>query len=237
LRPAATPPDPTATPAPDTSIPAAPRGTCSVPAIEIFDISVPIRAGMPIYPGNAGVRLRLVESIADGAVADVSAVELGAHTGTHVDAPAHFFSGGPGVETLALEPFLGAAVVVDATAVAKTVDATAVAALDLPDGAERVLLQTRNSALWGRDTFDADFVSLDESGARALLDRHVRLIGIDYLSIGDPGAHRALLGAGAAVLEGLDLRGVPPGPYRLACLPLRLVGSDGGPARAVLIRD
>jgi len=204
--------------------------------MEILDVSIPIRTRMPIWPGNAGVAMRRVEAIADGAVANVSAVDLGAHTGTHVDAPNHFLEGEPGVDTVALEPLIGDAVVVDATAVQKTVDAAAVAALGVPAGTDRVLLKTRNSQLWERDEFSDDIVALDESGARALLDLGVRLIGIDYLSIGDPGAHRALLGARTAVVEGLDLRAVAPGPYRLICLPLKLVGSDGGPARAVLLR-
>jgi arylformamidase len=204
--------------------------------MEILDISVPIRERMPVYPGNAGVALRRVDSIADGAVANVSAVDLGAHTGTHVDAPNHFIDGAPGVDAVALAPLMGDAVVVDATAVAKTIDAAAVAAVGVPAGAERVLFKTRNSQLWERDEFSADFVALNESGARALLDAGVRLVGIDYLSIGDPGAHHALLGADAAVVEGLDLRAVEPGPYQFLCLPLKLVGSDGGPARAVLIR-
>jgi arylformamidase len=204
--------------------------------MEILDVSIPIRSRMPIWPGNAGVAMRRVEAIADGAVANVSAVDLGAHTGTHVDAPNHFLEGEPGVDTVALEPLIGDAVVVDATAVQKTVDAAAVAALGVPAGTDRVLLKTRNSQLWERDEFSDDIVALDESGARALLDLGVRLIGIDYLSIGDPGAHRALLGARTAVVEGLDLRAVAPGPYRLICLPLKLVGSDGGPARAVLLR-
>ena len=204
--------------------------------MEILDVSIPIRTRMPIWPGNPRVAMRRVEAIADGAVANVSAVDLGAHTGTHVDAPNHFLEGEPGVDTVALEPLIGDAVVVDATAVQKTVDAAAVAGLGVPAGTERVLLKTRNSQLWERDEFSDDFVALDESGARALLDLGVRLIGIDYLSIGDPGAHRALLGARTAVVEGLDLRAVAPGPYRLICLPLKLVGSDGSPARAVLLR-
>jgi arylformamidase len=204
--------------------------------MEILDVSIPIRTRMPIYPANAGVALRRIDAIADGAVANVSAVDLGAHTGTHVDAPNHFLDGAGGVETVALEPLIGPAVVVDATAVDKTLDAAAVAAAGVPAGAERVLFRTRNSQLWEQEEFNEDFVSFDASGARALLDAGVRLVGIDYLSIGDPGAHRALLGADVAVVEGLDLRAVEPGPYQLVCLPLKLVGSDGGPARAVLLR-
>jgi arylformamidase len=204
--------------------------------MEILDVSIPIRTRMPIYPANAGVALRRIDAIADGAVANVSAVDLGAHTGTHVDAPNHFLDGAGGVDTVALAPLIGPAVVVDATGVDKTLDAAAVAAAGVPAGAERVLFRTRNSQLWEQDEFSEDFVSFDASGARALLDAGVRLVGIDYLSIGDPGAHRALLGADVAVVEGLDLRGVEPGPYQLVCLPLKLVGSDGGPARAVLLR-
>jgi arylformamidase len=204
--------------------------------MEILDVSIPIRTRMPIYPANAGVALRRIDAIADGAVANVSAVDLGAHTGTHVDAPNHFLDGAGGVETVALEPLIGPAVVVDATAVDTTLDAAAVAAAGVPAGAERVLFRTRNSQLWEQEGFNEDFVSFDASGARALLDAGVRLVGIDYLSIGDPGAHRALLGADVAVVEGLDLRAVEPGPYQLMCLPLKLVGSDGGPARAVLLR-
>ena len=204
--------------------------------MEILDVSIPIRTRMPIYPANAGVALRRIDAIADGAVANVSAVDLGAHTGTHVDAPNHFLDGPGGVDTVALAPLIGPAVVVDATAVDKTLDAAAVAAAGVPAGAERVLFKTRNSQLWEQDEFSEDFVSFDASGARALLDAGVRLVGIDYLSIGDPGAHRALLGADVAVVEGLDLRAAEPGPYQLVCLPLKLVGSDGGPARAVLLR-
>jgi len=204
--------------------------------MEILDVSIPIRTRMPIYPANAGVALRRIDAIADGAVANVSAVDLGAHTGTHVDAPNHFLDGAGGVDTVALAPLIGPAVVVDATAVDKTLDAAAVAAAGVPAGAERVLFKTRNSQLWEQDEFSEDFVSFDASGARALLDAGVRLVGIDYLSIGDPGAHRALLGADVAVVEGLDLRAAEPGPYQLVCLPLKLVGSDGGPARAVLLR-
>jgi len=204
--------------------------------MEILDVSIPIRTRMPIYPANPGVALRRIDAIADGAVANVSAVDLGAHTGTHVDAPNHFLDGAGGVDTVALAPLIGPAVVVDATAVDKTLDAAAVAAAGVPAGAERVLFKTRNSQLWEQDEFSEDFVSFDASGARALLDAGVRLVGIDYLSIGDPGAHRALLGADVAVVEGLDLRAAEPGPYQLVCLPLKLVGSDGGPARAVLLR-
>ncbi len=190
---------------------------------------------MHIYEGNPGVRLERHTAIAEGADANVSLLELGVHTGTHVDAPLHFIEGGAGAETLALDTMLGSAVVVDATGVDGELDEAALTALDLPAGARRILLKTRNSRLWEQDAFTHDFVRLTGTGARFLIDRGVQLVGIDYLSIGDAEAHRELLGAGITALEGLDLSQVEPGEYDLVCLPLRLEGSDGAPARAVLV--
>jgi arylformamidase len=109
--------------------------------------------------------------------------------------------------------------------------------LQIPAGSERLLLKTPNSRLWEQDSFVRDFVRLDASGANALIERGLRLVGIDYLSIGDPAAHLALLSRGVAVVEGLDLRRVNPGRYVLACLPLKIGGCDGAPARAVLWPD
>jgi arylformamidase len=201
----------------------------------VHDISVPIRPDMHIYRGNPGMSLVRHESIAEGAIANVSKLELGVHSGTHVDGPAHFIDGAPGTEALPLDAMIGPAAVVDATNASGDLDETALEALALPDG-ERLLLKTTNSALWNVPEFTHDFVRLNGSGARYLIDRRVRLIGIDYLSIGDIDAHRELLGAGIVALEGLDLRDVEPGEYELICLPLRLEGSDGAPCRAVLVR-
>jgi arylformamidase len=204
--------------------------------VEIIDVSVRIRPSMPIYEGNPGVRLYRAQSIADGATANVSGLDLGCHTGTHVDAPLHFFDQGAGSETLPLEILVGPAVVVDATSLTRPIDAASLEGLDLPAGAERIILKTTNSELWGRDEFTRDFLRLTGDGARLLIGRGARLVGIDYLSIGDEDAHRVLLGSEIVAVEGLDLRDVEPGPYDLICLPLRLVGSDGAPARAVLVR-
>jgi arylformamidase len=206
--------------------------------MEIFDITVPIRDGMVTYDGDPEVHLERVSSIADGAVANLSRLDFGVHSGTHIDAPIHFIDGAPAAETLPLEPLLGPAHVVDATAVGGLLlDEAALRSLDLPDGAERVLFKTPNSELWESDAFSHEFVHLTGSGAAYLVDRGVRLVGLDYLSVGDPDAHRALLGARVVAVEGLDLRGVEPGPYRLVCLPLKIVGSDGAPARALLVRE
>lgn len=204
--------------------------------MKLYDISVPIHPGMIIYEGNPGVELERVDSIPDGAHANVSRLVLGVHTGTHVDAPLHFIEQGPGSESVELEPLIGSASVVDATTVSGDIDEDALMALDMPPGAERVLLKTTNSRLWEGDVFSRNFIRLTGSGARYLIDQGVRVVGIDFLSIGDGEAHRELLGAGVIPIEGLDLRAVDPGNYQLICLPLRLEGSDGAPARAVLLQ-
>ena len=202
--------------------------------MSLIDISVPIRARMPIWDRNPGVHTELVQSIAAGDHANVTRIDFGAHTGTHVDAPLHFLADGAGAETIDPEVLMGEAWVVDATGATTVLDAAAIAAAGIPAGAERVLLKTRNSELWAQDEFTRDHVRLDGSGAQAVLDAGPRLIGIDYLSIGDGDAHRLLLTNGVVPLEGLDLRGVEPGRYTLYCTALRIVGSDGAPARALL---
>lgn len=202
----------------------------------IHDISVPIRAGMPIYAGDPEVELERASSIAEGGHANVSKVSMGVHTGTHVDAPVHFLEGAAGMESVPLDALCGPAVVVDGTSISgESIGESDLEALDIPEGAERVLLKTRNSELWNRQDFTRDFLRLDGSGARYLVSRGVRTFGIDYLSVGDHEAHRELLGAGVVPVEGLDLREIEPGHYTFICLPLDLVGSDGAPARAVLI--
>lgn len=205
--------------------------------MELIDISVAIRPEMVTYPGDPAVRLARVSSIPDGAGYNLSRLDFGVHSGTHVDAPLHFIEGAPAAESLPLEVLVGPAHVVDATSVEKHLSAVALAGLALPSEPERILFKTRNSELWARDSFSDDFVSLTVDGASALIELGIRLVGIDYLSIGDEGAHHALLGAGVVAIEGLDLRGVEPGRYTLICAPLRLVGAEGAPARAILIRD
>jgi arylformamidase len=205
--------------------------------VKLHDISVPIRAGMIIYEGNPGVSLERVDSIADGAHANVSRLELGVHTGTHVDAPLHFLEDGPGSESVELESLIGQVVVVDALSAEGDLDAETLMRLDIPSGAERVLLKTPNGRLWERDSFSRNFVRLSGSGARYVVERGIAVIGIDFLSIGDEEAHRELLSAGVIAIEGLDLRNVDAGFYQLICLPIRLEGSDGAPARAVLIGE
>jgi arylformamidase len=165
-------------------------------------------------------------------------VDFGAHSGTHIDAPIHFVDGGSASEAISLDACLGRAWVADGRHLRSTITAADVAALAIPAGETRVLIRTPNSELWSDPAFRKDFVGLDAAAASALVQLGVVLVGIDYLSIapfGDPTpTHRTLLERGVVVLEGLDLRAVEPGPYDIVCLPIRLVGSDGAPARAIL---
>jgi arylformamidase len=202
-------------------------------AVEIFDVSVPVGPATVTYPGDPSVHMSLVQSLADGAIANVSKLELSVHTGTHVDAPVHFFDGTAGIDALPLDALVGPARVVDATSVRGQLDVASLRNLEL---AERVLFKTTNSELWEHETFVDEFVSLTADAARALIGDGVRLVGIDYLSVGDEDVHRELLAAGVIILEGLDLRAVEPGRYELVCAPLKLAGADGAPARVFLMR-
>jgi arylformamidase len=202
--------------------------------VEIFDVSVPLRPGVPIYPGDPELTLERVRSVADGSAYNVSRLELGVHTGTHVDAPAHVADGVAGVDELPLEVLIGPATVFDATS-ASALDAAALEAAGV--GGERVLLKTRNSALWSRDGFAEDYLALLPDAAAMLVEQGARLVGVDYLTVGDETVHHTLLDAGVIALEGLDLSRVEPGAYELVCAPLKLVGSDGAPARVFLFRE
>lgn len=204
------------------------------------DISVPIQPDTPIFEGDPPYRIELAGSMAAGAICNVSRLELGAHTGTHLDAPRHFIDGAAASEAIPIDDCIGPAWVVDGTSLTRTIGASDVAALDIPPGETRLLFKTPNSDLWGKPGFQSGFIAFDGDAAALLVERGTRLVGIDYLSIapfGDPVAtHRALLRASIVILEGIDLRHVEPGPVELLCLPIRLVGSDGVPARALVRR-
>jgi arylformamidase len=208
--------------------------------VEIFDISVPIHPAMHVWRGDPSVVIERVSSMDEGAHDNVSRIDFGAHAGTHVDAPLHFIADGAGIDRVPLDALIGPALVVDTTHFDRHLDAAALDALGTPPGTDRVLFKTTNSQLWASDRFETGFIGVTEDGARWLVERGVRLVGIDYLSIAPYGdsvpTHRVLLGAGVAILEGTDLRGVEPGAYELICAPLRIVDADGAPARAVLVR-
>jgi arylformamidase len=208
---------------------------------EIIDISVPLLPGMPVWPGDGDFRIVPVKRMATGDKNNVSRLDCGVHTGTHVDAPWHFLKEGNTVEQLPLDAMLGEAFVAYLPEV-DVITAETLSQLTLPAGATRLLLRTRNSELWetGVAEFRKDFVALTSDAAQWLVDQGIRLIGVDYLSVhryGDNApTHQILLRAGIVIVEGLNLAGVAPGKYELICLPLRLNGADGAPARAVLRR-
>jgi arylformamidase len=203
-----------------------------------IDISVPIQPGIPTFTGDPTFSIELVGAIARGAICNLSRLDMGAHTGTHLDAPSHFIDGAPSSESIPLDAGVGSAWIVDATSLRGTIGAADLAALTIPAGETRLLFKTPNSALWNEPDFSSAFIGLGSDAAQVLVDRGVRLVGIDYLSIapfGDPvPTHRALLAARVVILEGLDLRAAEPGPVDLLCLPLRIVGSEGVPARALV---
>jgi arylformamidase len=198
--------------------------------VEIFDVSVPLHTGMLTYPGDPTVQLERVSSIADGAKVNITRIDMGAHSGTHVDAPVHFIEGAPGIDQLPLGALLGPCVVVEVPDLSRESVVTA------PESARRVLFKTPNSELWARDEFPDKFERLDGPAAQLLVNRGTALVGVDWLSVGDEEAHKLLLGAGIVPVEGLDLRAIEPGGYFLVCAPLRLVGADGAPARVFLVR-
>ena len=208
----------------------------------IYDLSVPLSAALPTYPGDPGIQIQDWSKFANGDAANVSTLSFGAHTGTHVDAPAHFIEGTKKVELLDLEILIGEAQVIHVPEELRVIDEAFVTA-NCAVGSKRVLFKTRNSAFWTGDytEFRTDFTYLDLPAAEKLVQLGVKLVGIDYLSIEkfnskDHEVHHALLSHEVIIVEGLNLADVPAGKYELICLPLRLRSNlgDGAPARAVL---
>ncbi|MEW5870117.1 MAG: cyclase family protein [Chloroflexota bacterium] len=210
--------------------------------MRIYDISVTIRPELPVWPGDPSIRLERISKMEEGASANVTHLNMGAHVGTHVDAPYHFLGGeAPTVESLPLNLLTGRAYVLHLPDHVERITAEVLQRAEIPPRTRRLLFKTRNSALWARQPqqFDPDFVAITPDGAQYLVGRGIKLIGVDYLSVapfqeGAP-THQILLRAGMILLEGLDLSQVSQGRYTLYCLPLKIAGSDGAPARAILI--
>lgn len=207
----------------------------------IHDISLTISPDLPVWPGDPPIRLERVQRMEEGANANVTHASLGVHVGTHVDAPYHFLGrDADTVDRLPLDALIGPALVVSLPEV-RRITADVLEQIDLPAGESRLLFKTWNSTLWarGETSFKEDFVALGADAAKWLVARNVQLVGVDYLSVApfheSVPTHRTLLSAGVVIIEGLDLSGVEPGDYTLCCLPLKIQGSDGAPARAVLI--
>ncbi len=209
----------------------------------IHDITVTIDAVTPIYRGDPGVELNSFKSIAAGSSANVSQISLGVHTATHVDAPNHFIDGAKRVHELDPRKLIGPCRVVEVPSDVLAIEPEYVGNID---GVERVIFKTRNSSFWSTPElgFRTDFSYLTPDTAKLLVDHGIVLVGIDYLSIeksGSPGhpVHITLLEKEVIILEGVDLRGVPPGDYEICCAPLKYDGGngDGSPARTFLIAN
>lgn len=203
-----------------------------------IDISVPLRDSMVHWPGDPPVTVKLVKDIEQGDSANVSVLSMGAHSGTHIDAPLHFIRQGTGIDMMPLGATIGKARVIEIKDT-ESVKPEELLPHRLRRG-ERILFKTRNSShVWQTDEFVEDFVFISDDAARFLVERGVRMVGVDYLSVGSykhggSYVHKTLLGGGIWIIEGLDLSRVIPGKYELICLPLRLVRGDGAPARAIV---
>lgn len=207
----------------------------------IYDVSLTISGDMPVWPGDPRVEVGLAASMDQGDMVNVTRLALSAHTGTHVDAPHHFLNDRRTVDNLALDILTGPCYV---TQLPDDVDEISAEVLErVPVGANttRLLFGTRNSKWWsaGEQQFQTNYVSVTPDGAEWLVAHGIKLVGVDYLSVAayeDPQpAHITLLSAGVIILEGLNLSKVPRGFYDLYCLPLKILGADGAPARTILI--
>lgn len=205
----------------------------------IYDITVPIRAGMPIYEGDPTLSIEPWSAMANGDSANVSFLHFGAHTGTHVDAPAHFIEGAGKIDSLPLDVLIGPARVIRVPDDRMEVDPEFLNECDLTN-VTRLLFHTRNSSFWN-EGFRKDFTHVLPEAADLLVARGVKLVGNDYLSVekfhsGHHRTHLTFLRNGVVIVEGLNLSNVPAGDYELICLPIKIAdgAGDGAPARVVL---
>jgi arylformamidase len=206
---------------------------------EWIDISVPLRTGMANWPGDLGVNIQQTQNIDEGDVCNLRTISMSAHTGTHMDAPLHFIANGRSIDTMPIDATVGLARVIAIGD--KRVIGREELELHDPQPGERILFKTRNSGMsfQSYDAFSPEFVAIGAGAARYLVERGVRTVGVDYLSVGalegdGVETHRILLGAGLWLIEGLNLSRISPGEYDLVCLPLKIQGGDGAPARAAL---
>ena len=211
--------------------------------MKILDISVSLSAGLPVWPGDPPIAIERYRCISDGNASNDSRIACSVHAGTHVDAPAHFIEKGATIEQLPLDVLIGSATVVELLN-DDIITPEILEALSLPEETKRLLFKTKNSALWADPAhqFNSDFVALSSDAAAWLVKKGVRLVGVDYLSVQlfkdtEPLTHQILLEAGVIIVEGLNLQRLRQGSYQLVCLPLKLAGSEGAPARAVLIEQ
>jgi len=210
----------------------------------IFDVTVPLSPDLPVWPGDPDIGVAPVARIAAGDDCNVSALSLSSHSGTHVDPPWHFIPGGATLDQIPPARWIGPCRVVAIPDAVASIEPEHLDAAVIPPGTERVLFKTANSALWrsGKLAFDEHYVALTPGAARWVVAHGIRLVGIDYLSIETYAdetheTHRTLLGNDVLLIEGLNLTGIVAGEYTLVCLPLKLAGGDGAPARVLLLQE
>ena len=207
---------------------------------KIYDLTLPITPSLVVWKDDPPIQMERVQKMEEGAVCNVTRVNMGAHTGTHLDATLHFIEDGLGIEVLDLHTLIGPALVVDAGE-AQEITASVLDSLNIAPNTTRLLIKTTNSQRWvkGETEFYEEFVGFTADGAQWLVDHGVKLIGVDYLSVAAykdlVTPHQILLGASIIPVEALNLHNIPPGEYQFICLPILLHGSDGAPCRAVLM--
>ena len=208
--------------------------------MEYIDITVGIRNDMLVWPGDEPARIGWESRIADGAISNVSSIQISAHIGTHIDMPLHFIDGAANLDNLDLSVLIGWATVVEVPEEKYSINAAFLDSIGLGD-VTRLLLKTSNSKLWDDPAhpFVSDYVALEADAAQWLVDHGCRLVGIDYLSIApyydSVAPHEILLSNNVIILETLDLRGAQAGEYQLICLPLKLISREAAPCRAILL--
>ncbi len=210
---------------------------------QLYDVTLPVSAALPVWPGDPAIDIEAASQMSKGAVANVSRLNMGAHTGTHMDAPHHFIDGMAGIDQSPLTALVGPAQVVELD-IDHHIGVDDLEKLNLPAGTERILFKTRNSQFWQDDfgTFHKDFIAVAEDGAKWLVERGYKLVGVDYLSVEQFDApdehpvHKTLLGANVVIVEGMNLSGIEPGEYTVMALPIKIKGGDGAPARVLLGR-
>jgi arylformamidase len=210
---------------------------------KIFDISLTMYPGMVVWPGDPAVKMDRLSKIENGDNCNVTFLSTAVHAGTHVDAPYHFLPDGTTIETLPLDVLVGPAQVIQIPENLAMIDRKALEKVEFIPGITRILFRTRNAKIraTGDREFDTTFVAVSADAAELLLEKGIQLVGVDYLSVApfknSRPTHEILLGAKVVLLEGINLDAVEPGLYTLYCLPLKLAGSDGAPARTILVQD
>ncbi len=207
---------------------------------KIIDISVDISENMVLWEGDAGVKARRVMTLAKGDAYNLTRLYMSVHQGTHIDAPLHFLENGNSTDHFPLEAMVGPVQVVQVDDSIDLITKTVLERCAIRTDCKRILFKTRNSKYWknGDRTFHKDYCGINSDGARYLAGLGLRLVGMDYLSVSPMSdleePHRILMRKGVVILETLNLSEVTPGMYNLYCLPLKLVGTEGSPARVIL---